>query len=67
MVIVYTIPVLLAYGIIFKTGIGYYLNMSFLIFPLCMIASGLSAFVVLTAVMILPAGRLKSIFVFLGL
>ena len=67
MVIVYSFPILLAYGIVFGAGIGYYLNMSLLIFPLCMIASGLSAFVVLLTVIILPAGRLKSIFVFLGL
>ena len=67
MVIIYSIPVLLAYGIIFKADMGYYVNMFLLIFPLCMTASGISAFAVLLAVMILPAGRLKSVFVFLGI
>ena len=67
MVIIYSFPVFLAFGIIFKAGPLYYVNMSLLIFPLCIIASGLSAFIVLITVILLPAGKLRSIFVFLGL
>ncbi len=67
MVMIYSIPVLFSYGIIFKAGFFYYLNMILVIFPFCMSASAISAFAVLWAVTLLPAGRLKSVFVVLGL
>jgi len=67
MVIVYTIPVLVAYGTVYNAGAFFYLNMGITLLPLCIIASGLSALVVLVVVIILPASRIRSVFVFLGL
>lgn len=66
MVIVYTIPVFIAYGVVYSAGIFYYSNIALVLLPLCVIASALSAGSVLLAVLVLPASRVRSIFVFLG-
>ncbi len=67
MVIVYMIPVLIAYGIVFRAGGFYYLNIPLVLVPICVTASALSALMVVVAVVLLPANRVRSIFVFLGL
>jgi len=67
MVIVYTIPVFISYGIVFKAGPFFYADIALTLFLLCIIASALSSIVVLLAVITLPESRIKSIFVFLGL
>jgi ABC-2 type transport system permease protein len=67
MVLVYAIPVFIVYGKVYEAGLYYYLNIFFSIFPLCVTASGVSVFAVLLTVVILPATRIRSIFVFLGL
>lgn len=67
MVIVYTIPVFFSYGIVYKTGIFFYIDIVLTLLPLCIISSALSALMVLLAVFLLPASRIRSIFVFLGL
>lgn len=67
MVIVYTLPVLIAYGVVYKTGLLFYLDIPLSLVPLSIIGSALSAIVVLAAVVILPASRVRSIFFFLGL
>lgn len=67
MVIVYTIPVLISYGIAFRPNPFYYATMGLSLIPLCVIASGLSALLVTVVVNLLPASRIRSIFVFLGL
>ena len=66
MVIVYSLPVFLSYGVVYKAGPFYYGILSLAILPLWLIASGISAlFVVLTA-LLLPAGRLRTVFVLFG-
>lgn len=67
MVVVYTIPVFISYGIVFKAGPFFYIDIVLTLFPLCIIASALSSIMVLVIVIILPASRIRSIFVFLGL
>ena len=67
MVIVYTIPIFISYGIVFRAGLFYYLNIPLVLAPLCVTASALSALLVVVAVILLPANRVRSIFVFLGL
>ncbi len=67
MVLVYTIPVFLSYGIVFSAGFFYYLNILLALVPLCVTASALSALLVILTVIVLPANRIRSIFVFLGL
>ncbi|MCF8068456.1 MAG: hypothetical protein K9L30_07725 [Desulfobacterales bacterium] len=67
MVIIYSIPIFIAYGMVYKTGIFYYMAIILTIIPLCIVASSISALVIQLAVIILPANRIRSIFVFLGL
>jgi ABC-2 type transport system permease protein len=67
MVIVYTIPVFLSYGIVYEADFFFYINIILTLFPLCISASAVSALLVMFAVMILPASRVRSIFVFLGI
>ena len=67
MVLVYAVPIFLVYGAVFEAGFSYYLTILFTILPLCVIASGLSVLAVLLTVVILPASRIRNIFVFLGL
>ncbi len=67
MVIVYAIPVFLAYGMVYESGLFFYVDIALVVIPLCVMASALSALAVLVVVIVLPASRMKSIFVFLGL
>jgi len=66
MVIVYSLPVFLSYGIVYKAGLFFYATVCVTIVPLCLIASGISALAVVLIAVILPAGRLRTVFVFLG-
>ena len=67
MVLIYTLPVLFAYGINYGAGVSFYLMIPLSLIPLSFIASGISGFVVMLSVVVIPANRLRSIFVFLGL
>ena len=67
MVIVYTLPVLIAYGVVYQTGVLFYFDILLSLVPLSIIGSAISAIVVLAAVILLPASRVRSIFFFLGL
>jgi len=67
MVIVYSLPVFLSYGIVYGAGFFFYATVGMTILPLCMIASGISALAVVLIAIVLPAGRLRTVFVFLGL
>ena len=67
MVLVYTIPVFISYGIVFAAGPFFYVNVLLVLLPLCVTASALSALLVTVTVIVLPASRIRSIFVFLGL
>lgn len=66
MVIVYSLPVFLSYGIVYKAGLFFYATVCVTIVPLCLIASGISALAIVLIAVILPAGRLRTVFVFLG-
>ncbi len=67
MVLIYTLPVLIAYGIVHGAGAEFYAAILLNLGALSFAASGLSALIVMGAVMVVPANRLRSIFVFLGL
>jgi ABC-2 type transport system permease protein len=67
MVLLYSLPVFLSYGIVYRAGVGYYAMVAVNLPPFCLIASGLSVIIVMAAAVLLPAGRIRSIFVFLGL
>jgi len=67
MIIIYTLPVLISYGVIYHGGPVYYLLILLILLLLSATASIISAVVVMVAVVLIPPGRIKSIFVFLGL
>jgi ABC-2 type transport system permease protein len=67
MVGIYTIPVFISYGMVYDAGPLFYLTIPLSLIPLCLIAAGLSACFVMLSVIVLPASRIRSIFVFLGL
>ncbi|MBW1835713.1 MAG: hypothetical protein JRI99_01910 [Deltaproteobacteria bacterium] len=67
MLVVYTLPVFIAYGIVFQAGPLFYVNIVLILLALAIIASGISAVLVMVAVIIVPASRIKNIFIFLSL
>ncbi len=67
MVIVFTLPVLIAYGVVYRSGPLFYFDMLPALVPLAVTGSAVSVLVVLGAVVLLPANRVRSIFFFLGL
>jgi ABC-2 type transport system permease protein len=67
MVIIYTMPVLISYGIVYQTGFFYYLNTMIAMLCLAAIASAISTLLVMTAVIFIPATRMKSVFILMGI
>ncbi len=67
MVIIYTLPVLISYGIVYKTGIFYYFNTLIAMLCLAAIASAISTLLVMSAVIFIPASRMKSVFILMGI
>ncbi|MBW2054160.1 MAG: hypothetical protein JRI29_00420 [Deltaproteobacteria bacterium] len=67
MVIVYTLPVFISYGIIYQAGFLFYINIVMTLLSLSIIASGISAVLVITAVNFLAASRIRNIGLFIGL
>jgi ABC-2 type transport system permease protein len=66
MVIVFTLPVFLAYGIVFGAGAAYYAHTLLALGVLAANASGVSALLVMLGVMLVPATRMRSIVILLG-
>ena len=67
MVVIYLLPVFLAYGVVFEAGPLYYITVGSSIFSLSVIASCLSAMLVVSAVVLIPANRIRNLFVLLAL
>jgi len=67
MVIIFTLPVFIAFGIIFQTGGFFYANMLVTLVSLAINASAISTLLVMIAVIVIPATRMKSIFIFMGI
>jgi ABC-2 type transport system permease protein len=67
MVIIYILPIFMAYGIVYRAGPVFYLGIPLQFAPLALTASSLGAIAVMLAVRIVPASRMKSIFIFLSI
>lgn len=67
MVIIFTLPVFLAFGIVYQVDFLYYPATFLALLPLTLNASAISTTLVMIAVIVIPANRLKSIFIFLGI
>ncbi len=67
MVIIYTLPVFISYGMVYQSGGFFYLDIFLVLTSLSMTASALSSILVMSAVIIVPANRMKSVFIFISL
>ncbi|MCE5263559.1 MAG: hypothetical protein LLG97_08505 [Deltaproteobacteria bacterium] len=67
MVILFSMPVFISYGVVYHAGPFFYWAAGMAIIPLCLIASAFSALMIVVAAVCLPAGRIRTLFVFLGL
>lgn len=67
MVIIYTLPVFISYGIVYRSGFFFYLDIFLILISLSITASSLSSILVMFAVIIVPANRMRSIFIFISL
>jgi len=63
MVVVYSLPVFLSYGIVYGAGPFFYVTILLSFAPLCLSVSALSAAVVMSVAVILPAGRIRTLIV----
>lgn len=67
MVIVYTLPVFIAFGIAYQAGMLYYSGTLAAILLLALLASALSALLIMPAALVIPAGGMRTIIIFLGI
>jgi ABC-2 type transport system permease protein len=67
MVIIYTLPVFIAYGIVYQGGPLFYITIFLTLVALSITASAISTLLVICAVVVVPASRMKNIFVFLSI
>ena len=67
MVVIFTLPIFLSYGIIYRADAFFYAAILLTLAPLVINASAISTAMVMAAVIVIPANRLKSIFIFLGI
>ncbi|MBW2563601.1 MAG: hypothetical protein JRE29_06140 [Deltaproteobacteria bacterium] len=67
MVIIYTLPVFISYGIVYRSGIFFYLDIFIVLTSLSITASALSSILVMSAVIVVPANRMRSVFIFISL
>lgn len=66
MVAAFSLPVFLSYGIVFKAGFLFYMVTLGAVICLCLIACAISSLVVLFGAAMLPAGKIRTLFVILG-
>jgi ABC-2 type transport system permease protein len=66
MIILFSLPVFLSYGMIYKAGPFFYLLVCLAIIFMCLLTSALSGILVLGGAKILPAGRIRTILIILG-
>jgi ABC-2 type transport system permease protein len=67
MVVLYSLPVLIAYGLVFQAPPLYYPVMLMTVLALAAIAAALSSGAVLCAVLWIPASRIRTLFLVLGI
>jgi ABC-2 type transport system permease protein len=67
MVLVFALPVFFSYGMVYRAGLGFYLNAPLVLLPFCVTVSAISAIPVMLAVVLLPANRFRTVLAFLGL
>lgn len=66
MVVAFSLPVFLSYGLVYKAGVVFYLIALCAIVCLCLMASAVSSLIVVLGAAMLPAGKIRTLFVILG-
>jgi ABC-2 type transport system permease protein len=66
MVVAFSLPVFLSYGLVYHAGIVFYLVAMVAILCLCLMASAVSSLLVLLGAAMLPAGKIRTLFVVMG-
>jgi len=66
MVVAFSLPVFLSYGLVYKAGIVFYLIAIVAIVCLCLMTSAVSSLFVLLGAAMLPAGKIRTLFVIMG-
>jgi len=66
MIVAFSLPIFLSYGLIYKANIIYYVTFLTAMIFMCLIASALGGILVLFGAIILPAGRIRTILILLG-
>jgi len=67
MLIVFGLPVMMAYGFVYHAGLNYYLSLIYVSFPLVIIAASLGIMVIMVLVRSFPAQSARDIIMFLSL
>ena len=66
MVVAFSLPVFLSYGLIYEAGLLFYLVAFIATIVMCLIATAISSIVVMIGAIALPAGKIRTLFVILG-
>ena len=66
MVVAFSLPIFLSYGLVYEAGIIFYLIALAAIICMCLIAAAISSLIVLLGAALLPAGKIRTLFVILG-
>jgi ABC-2 type transport system permease protein len=66
MVVAFSLPVFLSYGLIYNAGIVYYLIVLIAIIVMCLIATAISSIIVMIGAIALPAGKIRTLFIIMG-
>jgi ABC-2 type transport system permease protein len=66
MIIAFSIPIFLSYGLIYKANFFYYVIFLTAMIFMCFAAAAIGGILVLLGAMILPAGRIRTILILLG-
>jgi ABC-2 type transport system permease protein len=67
MLLVFGIPVMMAYGFVYRGGLDYYLSLIYVSVPLIIIAASLGIMVIMVLVRVFPAQRASDIIMFLSI
>ncbi|MFB0521470.1 MAG: hypothetical protein ACETWD_08595, partial [Desulfatiglandales bacterium] len=67
MLLVFGLPVMMAYGFVYHAGLNYYLSLIYVSFPLIVIAASAGIMLIMVLVRFFPAQRARDIIMFLSL
>jgi len=66
MVIVFGLPVMMAYALVFKPGLGFYVSLLHMGFGMALVAGGIGILITMILVRIFPAQRTRDVIMLLG-